>query len=189
MSYVTLLDHEDYEILNEYPLTIRRKRDQFTPTESFNTNGYIRVWLNHQPYLKHILISKQFIPNDDPTHKTQVDHINHDRTDYHIENLRWVSPSDNCRNKSSHRGVDYDFVDDIPEDSIVVDFYDTRTGHYEFDDYYFYDDVFYLYNGINYRVLYVNETKSGNKFVHMNDINGKSVGVYYSKFKQQHDLI
>ena len=188
MSYVELLDHCDYEIMTEFPFTIRRKRDQYEISESIS-NGYIQVHLNRQSYRKHVLVAKQFIQNDDPIHKTQVDHINRDRTDYHIENLRWVTPSSNQQNKSSHKGVVYEFVDDIPDESIVVDFYDTRTDHYEFDDYYFYDDVFYFYNGINYRVLHVNESKYGSKYVSMNDINGNPIKVYYSKFKQQHDLM
>ena len=188
MSYVELLDHPDYEIMTEYPFTIRRTSDHYEISESVITGGYIQVNLNRIPYYKHRLIALQFIPNDDPEHKTQVDHRNKHRDDNHIENLRWVTPSGNSRNKSSYKGVASKYVDDIPDESILVDFYDTRTEHREFDDYFFYDDVFYQWNGINYRVLNICKNKSGNMYVNVRDINGKTVNVFYSKFKQQHDL-
>lgn len=37
------------------------------------------------PYQKHRLVALQWIDNDDPTTKIEVDHINKDRTDYHID--------------------------------------------------------------------------------------------------------
>ena len=104
-KYIPLIDHDDYEILNEYPFTIRRKKDSYEISEFKNGKGYIGVKLNGNKHYKHILVAKQFIENDDPDHKTQVDHINHDRTDYHIENLRWITPSNNQRNKSVHNGI------------------------------------------------------------------------------------
>ena len=116
MSYIELIDHPDYEIMTEFPFTIRRKSDHYEISESFNKGGYIQVHLNYKTYRKHILIAKQFIPNDDPEHKTQVDHINHDRSDYHLSNLRWVSQSQNNENRSSHKGVEYEYVDDLPLD-------------------------------------------------------------------------
>ena len=189
MSYMELLDQTDYEIMTEYPFMIRRKSDQYEISECYNTDGYVQLCLNGRLYLKHRLIAKQFIPNDDPEHKTQVDHINHDRSDYHLSNLRWVTPSENQRNRSSRKGVKYEFVDNIPDESIVVDFYDTRTERHEFDDYFFHADVFYQWNGISYRVLNICENKSGNKYVNASDVNNKRVSIYYSKFKQQHDLM
>ena len=70
--------------------------------------------------------------------------------------------------------------------TIVVDEYN---GH-EITDYYFHDDIFYLYNGIQYRKLHINKYKrNGSLFVVMKDIEGKQVNVFYSKFKKLHDLL
>ena len=104
VEFVPLLEFEnDYEILNQYPFTIRRKSDLHEIPESSRGAWYISVNLNQQSYDKHRLIAKQFIPNDDPEHKIQVDHINHDKTDYHLDNLRWVSVSDNFKKSNKNK--------------------------------------------------------------------------------------
>ena len=184
-EFVDLINHENYEILNQYPFIIRRKDNHFVPKESFD-QGYIIVCLNGKAYTKHRLIAGQFIPN--PNNLPFIDHINHDRSDYHLSNLRWVTNMENCKNKSSHRGVEYTFVDDIDEDSIVI----TDYGKHEFEEYY-YDqkvDKFYFWNGIQYRELHINEDKrSGSKFVVMKTTENKRVNVYYSTFKKLYGLV
>ena len=194
VEFVPLIEHNDYEILNQYPFIIRRKSDHFIPSESI-MNGYSSVNLNRIPYKKHILIAKQFIPN--PNNLPFIDHINHDRSDYHLSNLRWVSSSQNNFNKSSFKGVQYEFVDDLPDESIKVLFYDTRTEHREFEDekYYYYhdnetdEDIFYgRINENTYRILHINIQRNGTKYVSMRDINNIMISVYINKFKYQHTL-
>ena len=187
-EFVPLLGFEDdYEILSVYPFSIRRKKDHYIISEYMNGKGYVNVTLNKMLYDKHILIAKQFISNDDPKHKTQVDHINRDRCDFHLSNLRWVTPSENQRNKSSHRGVKYEYVDEIPDDSLVVDKYNTH----EFEFYYYSEstDEFYFYNGQHYRILYVNEMKnSGTLYVNMINTKNKNVKICINKFKKLYDI-
>ena len=48
----------------------------------------------------HRLIALAYIPN--PDNKPCIDHINRNRGDNRIENLRWVTTSENCRNKSCY---------------------------------------------------------------------------------------
>lgn len=100
MSFVPLKGFsKDYEILNKYPFTIRRKSNHFIVNDSNHITGYIRVCLNGTYYMKHVLIARQFIKNDDPAHKTEVDHKNRNRKDYRLSNLRWVTPSENNYNR------------------------------------------------------------------------------------------
>ena len=173
----------DYEIFNMYPYQIRKKNNGKLATEGVNRqSGYVYITLNSKSYQKHVLIAKQFIPN--PNHLSIVDHKDHDRTNYNISNLRWVSQKDNNRNKSSHKGIQYEFVDNIPDDAITV----VEYGEHTFTDYYFINDIFYFYNGINYRKLHVNENKNGIKSVRMIDDDNKNVSVYYSKFKKLYNL-
>ena len=183
VQFVPLKGFDDYEILNQYLFTIRRKDNHHEVKESVESNGYIRVNLNRKKYYKHRLIALQFLPN--PDNLEQVDHKSRDRTDYHLNNLRFVSASTNQRNKSSNQNVTYEFVKEIPADSTVVNDY----GNHQFEDYYFHDDVFYFFNGIEYRKLHVNEKKNGAKYVNMMNTDNKRVRVYYSKFKRLYNLI
>lgn len=183
IDFVPLFDFEDnYEILNVYPYTIRRKKDHYEISESLNGKGYVQVNLNGHPYRKHILIAKQFIPNDDPENKIEVDHRNRTRSDYHLSNLRWCTRSNNDRNRTSHKGIKYTYVDEIDEDSIVVNDY----GKHQFEDYYYDEtvDKFYFWNGMQFRELHINEKKNGALFVCMMNTEGKQVQVMYSKFKK-----
>ena len=181
-EFVSLIVDNNFEISTTYPFIIKRKSDGFMPKDCIYPNGYVYVKLNNERYLKHRLIATQFIEN--PNNLPEVDHINHDKTDYHLSNLRWVSSSTNHRNKTSNRGIHYQYVDEIPGDSIVVDEYGTN----EFENYYFHDNIFYFYNGIQYRKLHVNERRDGAKFVCLLNTNGKVITVFYSKFKRLHDL-
>ena len=189
VDFVLLLNFENnFEILNEFPFTIRKKSNKRVVSESL-VNGYPRVSLNRKSFKKNRLIDIQFLQNLDPINYDVIDHINRNRTDYHLSNLRFCSSSDNNRNKSSQNGIQYEFIDNIPDESMVVNFYNTRNEHHEFEFYYFYNDVFYFFNGINYRILHVNYSKSGNAFVSLRDVNNRRVNVMINRFKQQHDLI
>jgi len=53
--------------------------------------------------LLHRLVAQAFIPNDDPENKTQVDHINGNRVDFRVDNLRWVTPIENAKGCLGYR--------------------------------------------------------------------------------------
>ena len=185
-EFIPLLNFEnDYEILNYYPFTIRKKSNKKELKDINHNAGYINVKLNGKIYFKHRVIALQFIHNPDPALNDVVDHINRIRNDNHIENLRWVSYSENNFNKSSNCGVVYQFVDTIPDDSIHV----TDYGEHQFEDLYFYDNTFYFYNGQQYRVMHISENKRGNKYINFNDVDDKKVKICYSRFKRLYDIV
>jgi len=70
-----------------------------------NTSGYLQVCLRNNDKIKnhdiHRLVAEYYIPN--PENKRCVDHINRNRQDNRIENLRWVTDSENCLNRSKSR--------------------------------------------------------------------------------------
>ena len=188
MSWIDCVVDNDYEININYPYQIRRKKNKRIITESIHKgNGYIQCSLNKKFYTKHRIIGLQFIENNDPENKTQVDHINHVRTDNRIENLRWVSSSENHKNRSIYNGYEAEYFDEIDENAIEVSEY----NKYHFIDYYYVEkeDLFYFWNGIKYRKLKICYNKDGYALVNMRDINNKVIRIYYTKFKRQYDLI
>ena len=73
------------------------------------TRGYSQVVLTkdgiRKGYKVHRLVAESFIPN--PDNKPEVDHINCDRSDNIVENLRWVTAKENSNNPitlSKHYG-------------------------------------------------------------------------------------
>ena len=66
-------------------------------------NGYVYVVLckDNKPYRKlvHRLVAQEFIPN--PDNKPIVDHIDTDKSNNSVENLRWVTQKENCLNPIS----------------------------------------------------------------------------------------
>lgn len=71
-----------------------------------NEEGYLRVYLiddnrNRKGLLVHRLVAENFIPN--PNNKPQVNHINMIRDDNQINNLEWVTNSENIIHSIKNR--------------------------------------------------------------------------------------
>ena len=62
--------------------------------------GYMQIMINHKNYLVHRLVAETFL--DNRVGLPQVDHINRVRDDNRVENLHWVSRTDNQRNMKSN---------------------------------------------------------------------------------------
>ena len=184
MSWIDCKFGEGYEIFTEYPFYIRKKKNGRIVKEGLTNNGYIRVVLNRDLYYKHRIIATHFLPNDQPLIKTEVDHINHDRTDYHIENLRWCSAKENQQNKASFKGVECEYIDyeETPDDLVEVRDY----GKHKFEDYYYSaeNNRFYFDTGINLRVLHINFNKYGSAFVYARNTENRCTSIMFTKFKR-----
>jgi hypothetical protein len=70
-----------------------------------DSDGYLFVRLSKDGKCKnhkiHRLIAQEFI--DNPHNKPCVDHINRDRKDNFLDNLRWCTASENSRNKTKRK--------------------------------------------------------------------------------------
>ena len=67
-------------------------------------NGGLRVTLYNRTkktrFFVHRIVAEAFIPN--PYNKPEIDHINTIRTDNRVENLRWVTHTENMNNPITH---------------------------------------------------------------------------------------
>ena len=170
MSWQELKANSNYEIFSEYPHSIRRRGSTNPLSETVCDKGYIHVHLwknNHEEtYRKHKLIAEQFI--DNPNNYEEVDHINHNRSDNRIENLMWTTRRRNMNNRANSR-----HIQTLPEEAIKV----PRYLDYIFDDLYYYDNNFYVFNGIDY----VLKPRDGNR-IRITDNNKKLCSINFTKF-------
>ena len=70
----------------------------------------------YRNYRIHRLVAEAFI--DNPKNLTDVDHINGNRSDNRLENLRWLSHKDNMQNLECHRKAT---AEDCDEASVFVE--------------------------------------------------------------------
>ena len=176
-----LTDFEnDYEVETEPPHRIRRKCDGLMlKTTLHKATGYVLVSLNGEKYYYHRILAKHFIPNPDDL--PDVDHIDRNRANNTLENLRWVTRSQNNRNRTVKKYGKREFLDHAPNDIIEI-----RT----FNDFE-YPENKYFFCGENDRVvLRVNDHKwqwlaqtpsQGYLKINLRDINGRNHQVYMHK--------
>ena len=107
----------------------------------YDSNGYIyycfKVNGKTKNILYHKIIVKMFIKKDYDSKKEEIDHVNHDKNDNSIDNLCVVSKSENQRNRPSHKGKLFNFVDNIGK-SLVINEEAKIYYSLEFDKFYMY---------------------------------------------------
>lgn len=86
------------KIREDGKLIIIKTGEIFIPSR--DRDGYFKTSWNKRTILVHRLVAELFIPN--PDNKPCVDHINHDKLDNRVENLRWVSVKENANNRIVH---------------------------------------------------------------------------------------
>jgi hypothetical protein len=151
-QYRLIKDLPNYSISNLGQ--VRNNKTGRILRQSLDTNGYmlIRFSIDGKKINKwiHKLVAEAFLVN--PDNLPQIDHINRNRTDNNLTNLRWVSGSCNCKNKKSMKGVVYEFMDELPADAVVVENY----NGYDFIDLYYSHLLrkFLYNNGVKYRLLH-----------------------------------
>ncbi|KAI5508617.1 HNH endonuclease family [Trichomonas vaginalis G3] len=179
------LEHDnDYEIFSEYPYPIRRISNKRVVSEFDQGNGYICVNLNKHKLMKHRIVAETFIPN--PEGLREVDHINRDRGDFHISNLRWTTRRENMRNISGSNGYWFDIVDSLPEDAVEI----IQYSYHTLENYYYVpsEDVFYCFMGTQYRRM--NVLRQYNKdYINITDVEGRRTKLFIAKFKRDNGYV
>jgi len=186
LKFDELVVDRDYEIafIADGYYIIRKKGKTKPLKIGTNNKGYQVLTLNGKQQQFHRVIAQQYLPN--PDELPEVDHIDHDRSNNKLTNLRWVSSSENGRNRSSTNGIEYNYVDELSDDAIVVSDY----GKHNFEFYYYDSDKFYYYNGVRYRELHINILKrNGSLYVCAINTNNKRIHIYLNKFKKLYGLI
>ena len=119
LEWIQLNLHPNYDISTTAPHQIRNHTTLTVLQQTLSNMGYYQITIERKTYTIHRLIAEQFIHNDDPEHNTDVDHIDRNRLNNTIENLRWVSHGENQANRAPYGKKESEWVkvDDInPED-------------------------------------------------------------------------
>ena len=177
MVWQALTDFEnDYEIEVEPPHRIRRRRDGRIISRFVVNTGYVHVVLNGRNYYYHRILARHFIPN--PDNLPQVDHIDRNKTNNSIENLRWVSAGENLRNRTMRPYGRYEYLNTAPNDLIEI----TQYNGFEFppNKYFFCREnnrVLMRINDNRWQLL--NQTEHDNYLrINMKDVNGRYHHIY-----------
>ena len=173
---------DDYEVETEPPHRIRRKRDGLMLKLTLNkTLGYLIVTLNGVKYYYHRILAKHFIPNPDDL--PEVDHIDRDKANNSLDNLRWVNRSQN-KNSSNRTVKKYgkrEFLDHAPND--ITEIRTFNDVDYPENRYFFCfenDRVVQRVNDHKWQWL-AQAPHRGYLRINMRDINGRYHQVYMHK--------
>jgi len=101
--------YERYMIYEDGRVWSKWGKGRFLKPTPVNKKGYLGVCLCKDgksiTITIHRLIALHYIPN--PENKPEVDHIDRDKQNNNIENLRWATRSENQRNKGAYGAVKF----------------------------------------------------------------------------------
>ena len=119
IEFVKLDAHPEYEMSKTFPFVIRKISDRNILSQSINNAGYIQIHLNGDTTSLHRIIAEQFIPNDDPDTKTDIDHKNGNKLDNRIENLEWIPHAENLKRRAKYNHQKSEYIDSLEGLTIV----------------------------------------------------------------------
>jgi hypothetical protein len=100
---VTIEKYSNYEVSSGGD--VRNKTTGQVLKQGITQRGYHRISFGHKGQeTVHRLIALAFLPN--PDNLPEVDHIDRNQINNNIDNLRWVTSSENNINRKSSKGED-----------------------------------------------------------------------------------
>lgn len=93
---------ENYVIYNDGSIFSLQNKMFMNP---INTNGYLSVKMGGKLESIHRLVGELFIPK--PHNKKEINHIDGNKHNNKVENLEWVSSSENIHHKIHQLGKDH----------------------------------------------------------------------------------
>ncbi len=127
----------NYEVSNLG--NIRNKKTGRILRQYLNSTKYPHIDLSYDKHLKvHQLVASAFIPN--PENKAFIDHIDRNKTNNNISNLRWATHQENMRNRisysktSKYQGVTFDKSKNRFTARIMINRKSVRIGQYKTED-------------------------------------------------------
>lgn len=104
--FLPITGFEGYYVSNTGKIKSCRKRNEVIMTPQLSREGYLcqNLWdgVSYHKKTIHRLIAEAFLPN--PDNLPEVDHIDRDKSNNDISNLRWASISQNRINRTSKVG-------------------------------------------------------------------------------------
>jgi len=124
-----ITNYPDYDITEEGIITNIKRKTQLKhyARDKKHKQQYLRVCLKGKNQYVHRLLAQQFIPN--PDNKEFVDHINTNRQDNRLENLRWASRGENIINRKLQSKFDKTYIGEWKKKNSKYDFWTIIIGH------------------------------------------------------------